>query len=90
VIKREYGLEYGSDSLEMQVDALSHVADPKVLLIDDVLATGGTLIAALELITDLAGEICEIAVLLEISALGGRERILAAYPNLKIRALVQI
>ena len=83
-------MEYGSDSLEMQVDALSHVADPKVLLIDDVLATGGTLIAALELITDLAGEICEIAVLLEISALGGRERILAAYPNLKIRALVQI
>jgi adenine phosphoribosyltransferase len=90
VIKREYGLEYGSDSLEMQVDALAHIENPKVLLIDDVLATGGTLIAALELISDLAGEICEIAVLLEITALGGRERISAAYPNLKIRALVQI
>ena len=90
VIKREYGLEYGSDSLEMQVDALAHNENPKVLLIDDVLATGGTLIAALELISDLAGEICEIAVLLEITALGGRERISAAYPNLKIRALVQI
>ncbi len=90
VIKREYGLEYGSDSLEMQVDALTHIENPKVLLIDDVLATGGTLIAALELIFDLAGEICEIAVLLEITALGGRERISAAYPNLKIRALVQI
>jgi adenine phosphoribosyltransferase len=90
VIKREYGLEYGSDSLEMQVDALAHVEDPQVLLIDDVLATGGTLIAALELISDLAGQICEVAVLLEISALGGRERILAAFPELKIRALVQI
>ena len=90
VIKREYGLEYGSDSLEMQVDALTHIENPKVLLIDDVLATGGTLIAALELISDLTGEICEIAVLLEITALGGRERISAAYPNLKIRALVQI
>jgi len=90
VIKREYGLEYGSDSLEMQVDALAHIENPKVLLIDDVLATGGTLIAALELISDLAGEICEIAVLLEITALGGRERISAAFPNLKIRALVQI
>jgi len=90
VIKREYGLEYGSDSLEMQVGALAHVEDPNVLLIDDVLATGGTLIAALELISDLAGEICEVAVLLEITALGGRERILAAFPDLQIRALVKI
>jgi adenine phosphoribosyltransferase len=90
VIKREYGLEYGSDSLEMQVAAFSEVKDPRVLLIDDVLATGGTLIAALELIAELAGEICEVAVLLEICALGGRERMLAAFPNLKIRALVQI
>jgi adenine phosphoribosyltransferase len=90
VIKREYGLEYGSDSLEMQVAAFSTVKDPRVLLIDDVLATGGTLIAALELIAELAGEVCEVAVLLEICALGGRERMLAAFPNLKIRALVQI
>jgi len=90
VIKREYGLEYGSDSLEMQVDALAHVSEPKVLLIDDVLATGGTLIAALELLKDLAAEVCEVAVLLEISELGGRERILAAFPEIKIRTLVQI
>jgi adenine phosphoribosyltransferase len=90
VIKREYGLEYGSDSLEMQIDSLSHVTDPRILVIDDVLATGGTLIAALELIADLAGEVCEVAVLLEISALGGRERINEAFPNLKIRSLVQI
>jgi adenine phosphoribosyltransferase len=90
VIKRDYGLEYGSDSLEMQVDALSHVLNPKVLLIDDVLATGGTIIAALELISDLVGEISEVAVLLEICTLGGRARILNTFPDLKIRALVQI
>jgi len=90
VIKREYGLEYGSDSLEMQAAAFSEVKDPRVLLIDDVLATGGTLIAALELIAELSGEVCEVAVLLEICALGGRERMQAAFPNLKIRALVQI
>ena len=64
--------------------------NPKVLLIDDVLATGGTLIAALELISDLAGEVCEVAVLLEIKALGGRERILSVFPEMRIRALVQI
>ena len=90
VIKREYGLEYGSDSLEMQAAAFSVLKDPRVLLIDDVLATGGTLIAALELIAELSGEVCEVAVLLEICALGGRERMLAAFPNLKIRALVQV
>jgi adenine phosphoribosyltransferase len=90
VVRREYGLEYGSDSLEMQIGAFNQVQEPRVLLIDDVLATGGTLIAALELIEELAGEVCEVAVLLEICALGGRERLLAAFPNLKIRALVQI
>lgn len=90
VIKREYGLEYGSDALEIQVGAFAQLQNPKVLLIDDVLATGGTLIAALELISELAGQICEVVVLLEITALGGRERILAAFPELKIRALVKI
>jgi adenine phosphoribosyltransferase len=90
VIKREYGLEYGNDSLEMQVDALSYVKDCKVLLVDDVLATGGTLIAALELIAELKGQVCEVAVLLELCELGGRERMLATFPNLKIRSLVQI
>jgi adenine phosphoribosyltransferase len=90
VIKREYGLEYGSDALEMHCDALSRVSEPRVLLIDDVLATGGTLIAALELIHDLKGVVTEVVVLLEIAALGGRERINDAFPTLEIRALVTI
>jgi adenine phosphoribosyltransferase len=90
VIKREYGLEYGSDALEIQSDALTAIENPQVLLIDDVLATGGTLLAALELIGDLAGQVIEAVVLLEISELGGRERILSAYPDLRLRALVTI
>lgn len=90
VIKREYGLEYGSDALEVQTDAFANIKNPQVLLIDDVLATGGTLIAALELMGDLAAQVSEVVVLLEISDLGGRERILSAYPNLAIRALVTI
>lgn len=90
VIKREYGLEYGSDALEVQTDAFANIKNPQVLLIDDVLATGGTLIAALELMGDLAAQVSEVVVLLEISDLGGRERIFSAYPNLAIRALVTI
>ena len=90
VIKRTYGLEYGSDALEMHVDAFAQLPGPHVLLVDDVLATGGTLIAALELINDLRGNVIEVAVLLEIAALGGRERITAAFPGIEIRALVTI
>ena len=90
VIKREYGLEYGSDALEIHTDAFATMGSAQVLLVDDVLATGGTLIAALELLHDLSGQVCEVVVLLEISALGGRERILAAYPDLVLRALVRI
>jgi adenine phosphoribosyltransferase len=90
VVKREYGLEYGSDALEVQTDIFANNPNPQVLLVDDVLATGGTLIAALELINDLAGQVSEVVVLLEISELGGRERILRAFPNLRIRALVTI
>jgi adenine phosphoribosyltransferase len=90
VIKREYGLEYGTDALEMQVAAFENLAQPEVLLVDDVLATGGTLLAALELIRELGGQVCEVVVLLEISVLAGRERILAAFPELTIRALVKI
>ena len=87
-ISKSYDLEYGQATLEIHANLIP--AGKKVLIVDDVLATGGTLIAALELISDLAGEICEVAVLLEISALGGRERILKAFPEIKIRALVQI
>ncbi len=86
-IAKSYGLEYGSDVIEAHIDAIA--AGEKVLVVDDVLATGGTLIAAIELMLELGADIAEIVVLFEIVALGGRERILSKFPGISIRALVQ-
>jgi adenine phosphoribosyltransferase len=69
--KEFYGLEYGSDSLEIQQSTLP--AGAKVLLIDDVLATGGTLIAANKLLRNAGFEVCGAITLLEISFLNGRQ-----------------
>ena len=69
--KEIYGLEYGSDSLEIQQSTLPN--DAKVLLIDDVLATGGTLIAAHKLLRSAGFEVCGAITLLEISFLNGKE-----------------
>ncbi|CAN2196112.1 Apt Adenine/guanine phosphoribosyltransferases and related PRPP-binding proteins [Candidatus Nanopelagicaceae bacterium] len=83
---RSYGLEYGADELEIHIDALS--SGERVLLVDDVLATGGTIDAALHLISE-AGGICDhVVVLCEIDALEGRAALLQKYPNLVITALV--
>ena len=69
--KEFYGLEYGSDSLEIAQSSIPQNA--KVLLIDDVLATGGTLIAANKLVLSACFEVCGAITLLEISALNGRK-----------------
>ena len=68
----DYALEYGSDRLEMHADALR--PGTRVLLVDDVLATGGTLLAAAELIARTGAEILGAALVVEISALSGRAR----------------
>jgi len=68
----DYALEYGSDRLEMHADALD--AGTRVLLIDDVLATGGTLAAAAQLVERAGAGIVGAAVVAEIPALGGRAR----------------
>ena len=86
VISRNYGLEYGSDQLEIHIDAVS--AGSEVILVDDVLATGGTLIAAIELIHEAGGEVVQILLLSEIAELGGRKRILSQFPTIEITALV--
>ena len=64
-----YGLEYGQDSLEIQKSTLPN--DARVLLLDDVLATGGTLIAADKLIRNAGFTVCGAITLLEIGALNG-------------------
>ena len=85
-ISKSYGLEYGSDALEAHIDAMAPGC--KVIIVDDVLATGGTLIAAIEIAHELGAEIVEVVVLFEISALQGRQRILEKYPNISVRAVV--
>ena len=68
-----YSLEYGQDSLEMHVDALT--AGERVVIVDDVLATGGTAAAAAELVRRSGGEVAGLAFLLELSFLSGRDRL---------------
>jgi adenine phosphoribosyltransferase len=69
---RDYDLEYGSDRLEIHADAVAPRA--RVLLVDDVLATGGTLSAALALARMQGAEVVGAAVLVELAFLGGRAR----------------
>lgn len=85
-ISESYGLEYGTDTLEMHLDAIPKGS--KVLLIDDVLATGGTIGAAIELIHRVGGEVSHVLALLEISGLPGRATLQAKYPNIPITSLV--
>ena len=78
-----YNLEYGSDTLEIHQDAFPKHS--KILLCDDLLATGGTLAASVELIEKLEGNIIGIAVLIELLELKGREKI----PNYDIFSLIK-
>lgn len=71
-ISAEYKLEYGVDSLEMHEDAIT--AGQKVVIVDDLLATGGTTEAIIELVEKLGGEIVGIVYFIELSFLGGREK----------------
>jgi len=68
-----YDLEYGTDSIEAHTDAFSKHS--KVLLVDDVLATGGTAAAAISLIEALGGEIVGTTFLIELSFLNGRQKL---------------
>jgi len=72
----EYALEYGSATIEIHQDAL--LSGHQVLIVDDVLATGGTLAATIKLVEQSGARVAGMAVLLEIAALGGR-RHLAGY-----------
>jgi len=69
----DYGLEYGTDRVEIHDDAIR--PGQRVLLVDDLLATGGTMKACCELVETLRGEIVGATVLIELTALNGRERL---------------
>jgi adenine phosphoribosyltransferase len=72
-VSKSYDLEYGTDTLEMHADAI--IKGQRVLIVDDVLATGGTMKACCELVDHLGGELVGIAVLIELARLNGREKI---------------
>ena len=72
VRSRSYTLEYGSATLEIPVEGVG-LAGTRVLLLDDVLATGGTLRAAADLLTEAGAHVVRAGVVLEVPGLGGRE-----------------
>jgi len=69
-----YDLEYGQDVLEIHQDAIK--PGEKVLLVDDLIATGGSLLASAQLIERLGGEVVEIATVIELADLKGREKLI--------------
>jgi adenine phosphoribosyltransferase len=73
VAREEYELEYGTDKLEIHRDAIH--PDEKVLIVDDVLATGGTAAATARLVETLGGQVVGLGFMLEIADLGGRARV---------------
>jgi adenine phosphoribosyltransferase len=74
-IAEKYALEYGFDEIEIHIDAFRDVKNPKVLLIDDLIATGGTAEAAVKLIQKIGGEVVSAAFLIELTFLDGAKRI---------------
>jgi len=72
-VSAQYELEYGTDWLEIHEDAIR--PGQRVLVIDDLLATGGTILATVDLVRRLQGEIAGLAFLIELTGLGGRENL---------------
>ncbi|MEW6301385.1 MAG: adenine phosphoribosyltransferase [Thermodesulfobacteriota bacterium] len=72
-LRTSYALEYGSDALEIHQDAFA--PGSRVLVVDDLLATGGTAEAAISLVRQLGGRVVEAAFIIELTFLGGRQRL---------------
>jgi adenine phosphoribosyltransferase len=77
ILRQEYALEYGTDAVEIHRDAVQE--GQRVLVVDDVLATGGTLQATCRLLERLGAQIAGLSVLVELAFLGGRQK-LKGYP----------
>lgn len=72
-VEQSYELEYGTATMEVHEDAF--VAGARVLIIDDLMATGGTAACALQLVEKIKGEVVEVAVVIDLPELGGGERL---------------
>ena len=82
-IAMTYDLEYGKDTLEMHADAI--VKGQRVLVVDDLLATGGTMKACCDLVKQLGGTVAGVAVLIELAGLHGRDKL----KGLDVHAVIQ-
>ncbi|MFJ8441178.1 adenine phosphoribosyltransferase [Kitasatospora griseola] len=88
VFSRSYDLEYGSATLEVQCDAFA--PGEKVLVVDDVLATGGTIAASLDLVQEAGAELVGVVVLMELGFLAGRERLVPHLHGAPLETLVLV
>jgi adenine phosphoribosyltransferase len=84
-VKHEYDLEYGTDAIEMHTDAL--IKGARVLLVDDLLATGGTAMAAANLVETVGAEIAEMAFVVNLPDIGGYDRLVSK--NYNVYALTE-
>jgi adenine phosphoribosyltransferase len=80
-IRESYSLEYGTNTLEMHADAIQ--PGQRVVLVDDLLATGGSARAAINLLERLGGKVVGVAFLVELDSLGGRQK-LQGYPVISL------
>ena len=83
-VSQSYELEYGTDTIEIHADAIRQGG--KVLMVDDLLATGGTMAAACELVERLGGEIIGVAFVIELGFLNGREKL----ARRDVRSLIRV
>jgi len=81
----EYALEYGTDVVEMHLDACA--AGEKVMLIDDLIATGGTALAAIELLKQVGAEVAAAGFVIDLPELGGADKLRAA--GVPVQALIE-
>ena len=72
-VSASYDLEYGSATIEMHKDSIK--PGQKVVIVDDLIATGGTIEAAIKLVEELGGEVVKVIFLMELAGLHGRERL---------------
>lgn len=84
-VSEEYELEYGKDRIEVHTDAIQK--GDQVLLVDDLVATGGTALAACNLITKLGGEVVECSFIIDLIDIGGKKRLTDA--GFKVFSLVE-